>query len=129
MKPKKRKKEIEHERGSSNVFADLGVENPEEDLAKSTLIAKISRIIKSKKLTQTQVATILGVNQPRISSLLSGNLDLFSIDMLMNFLKALGQDVEITVKPKPRNRKQAHLSVYIPASIPANVIPIAAKPH
>ena len=111
MKPKKIKEEIEHERGSINVFADLGVENPEEDLAKSILIAKISRIIRSKKLTQTEVATILGVNQPRISSLLSGNLDLFSIDMLMNFLKSLGQDVEIMVKPKPSRRKQARLSV------------------
>jgi predicted XRE-type DNA-binding protein len=111
MKPKKIKEEIEHERGSGNVFADLGVENPEEDLAKSTLIAKISRIIRAKKLTQIQVAKILGVNQPRISSLLSGNLDLFSLDMLMDFLKSLGQDVEIMVRPKPSRRKQAHLSV------------------
>jgi predicted XRE-type DNA-binding protein len=107
MKPKKIKKEIEHERGSSNVFADLGVENPEEDFARCILIAKISRIIRSKKLTQTQVATILGVNQPRISSLLSGNLDLFSIDTLINFLKSLGQDIEIMVKPKPSRRKHA----------------------
>ena len=111
MKSKTIKKEIEHERGSCNVFADLGFENPEEDLVKSNLIAKISRIIKTKKLTQAKVAEILGVNQPRISSLLSGNLDLFSLDMLINFLKALGQDIEIMVKPKPSTRKQAHISV------------------
>lgn len=125
MKPKKAKKKIEHECGSSNVFADLGVENPEEDLAKSILIAKISRIIRYKKLTQTQVATILGVNQPRISSLLSGNLDLFSIDMLMNFLKSLGQDVEIMVKPKPSRRKHARLSVV--SSREMNSVPMAAS--
>src|ERR1700722_17514267 len=111
MKSKTRKKEIEHERGSCNIFADLGFENPEEDLAKSDLIAKISHIIRTKKLTQAKVAKVLGVNQPRISSLLSGNLDLFSLDMLMSFLKDLGQDIEIVVKPKPRRRKLAHLSV------------------
>ncbi len=105
------KKEIKPEKISNNVFEDLGLENPEEDLAKSNLIIEISRVIKGKKLTQTQVAKILGVNQPRISALLSGNLDLFSIDMLMNFLKILGQDIEISVKPKPKNRKHAHLSV------------------
>lgn len=105
------KKEIKPEKIRNNVFEDLGLENPEEDLAKSNLIIEISRIIRGKKLTQAKVAKILDVNQPRVSSLLSGNLDLFSIDMLMNFLKILGQDVEISVKPKPKNRKHAHLSV------------------
>lgn len=86
-------------------------ENPEEDLVKANLIAEISHLIKKKKLTQVQVAKILGVTQPRVSSLLSGNLDLFSFEMLMHFLKALGQDVAIVIKPKPSRRKQAHLSV------------------
>ena len=125
MKTKTRKKTIEHERGSCNVFADLGFENPEEDLAKSELIAKISHIIRTKKLTQVQVAEILGVNQPRVSSLLSGNLDLYSLDMLINFLKALGQDIEIMVKPKPRRRKLAHLSVV--SSSERISIPMAAR--
>lgn len=111
MRAKATRKEVEHEKGSKNVFADLGFENPEEDLAKSNLIAEISRIIRKKNLTQVQVAEILGVNQPRVSSLLSGNLDLFSIEMLMNFLKTFGQDIEIVIKPKPKRRKQAHLSV------------------
>lgn len=105
------KKEIKPDKISNNVFDDLGFENPEEDLVKSNLIIEISRVIKGKKLTQAELAKILGVNQPRISALLSGNLDLFSIDMLMNFLRILGQDVEISVKPKPKNRKHAHLSV------------------
>ena len=125
MKNKAIKKEIEHEEGSKNVFADLGFENPEEDLAKSNLIAEISRIIRKKKMTQAQVAEILAVNQPRVSSLLSGNLDLFSIEMLMNFLKSLGQDIEIVVKPKSRKRKQAHLSVVSFAG--KSSIPLAAS--
>jgi len=117
--------EIEYEKGSGNVFADLGFENPEEELAKSDLTAQISHIIKKRKLTQTQVAEILGVDQPRISSLLRGRFDLFSFDMLMQFLKVLGQDIEIVVKPKPRNRKHAHLSVV--SSSEKNSPPIAAS--
>jgi predicted XRE-type DNA-binding protein len=129
MKTKKKTqtKAIEYEESSGNVFAALGFENPEEDLAKATLIAEISHIIKKKKLTQAQVAKILGVNQPRISSLLSGNLDLFSIDMLMNFLKILGQDIKIVIMPKPRNHKHAHLSVF--SSSGRVSVPLAAKSH
>jgi predicted XRE-type DNA-binding protein len=111
MKAKEIKKETKSKKIISNVFEDLGFENPEEDLAKSNLIIEISRIIREKKLTQAQVAKILGITQPRVSSLLSGNLDLFSIDMIMNLLKILGQDIEISIKPKPKNRKHAQLSV------------------
>jgi len=126
MKAKPKKNiEIEYEESSGNIFAALGFENPEEDLAKANLIAEISHIIRKKKLTQVQVAKMLGVNQPRVSSMLSGNLDLFSMDMLMNFLKILGQDIEIVVMPKPRNRKHAHLSVV--SSSERISVPIAAK--
>lgn len=129
MKAKKKTQTeaLKYEESRGNVFAALGFENPEEDLAKANLIAEISHVIKKKKLTQAQVAKILNVNQPRISSLISGNLDLFSIDMLMNFLKILGQDVKIVIMPKPRNRKHAHLSV-ISSSERASV-PLAAKSH
>jgi len=126
-KIKKNIEEIEYEKGSGNVFADLGFENPEEELLKSDLAGEISFIIKKKKLTQAQVAKILGVNQPRISSLLRGKFDLFSVEMLMHFLQALGQDVEVVVKEKPRNRKLAHLS-FVSYSERASV-PMAARPH
>ncbi len=88
-------------------------------------LAQISCIIKRRKLTQTQVAEILGVDQPRVSSLLRGRLDLFSVEKLMHFLKALGQDIEIRIKPKPRNRKHAHLSVVSGGE--RNSLPIAAR--
>ena len=110
-KTQKNKKKIEYERGSDNVFADLGFENPEEELMKSDLTRNIALIIKKKKMTQTQVAKILGVDQPRISSLLRGRFDLFSVEMLLHFLQALGQDIKIFVEPKPRNRKLAHINV------------------
>lgn len=129
MKKKNTKQNIEYEIGSDNIFADLGLENAEEELLKSDLTVEISSLIKKKKLTQARAAKILGVDQPRISSLLRGRLDLFSIETLMHFLTALGQDIQIVVKPKPRNRKQAHLSVYIPSSSPRSIVPIAAKSY
>lgn len=127
MKNKNTKQKPEYELGSNNVFADLGFENPEEELLKSDLTAEIASHIKKRRLTQTQTAKILGIDQPRVSSLLKGRFDLFSVEMLMHFLTALGQDIQIVVKPKPRNRKHAHLSVFVPVSTSRSVVPLAAK--
>lgn len=129
MKKKKGSQKLDYEVGSENVFADLGFENAEEELLKSDLTAEIAAIIKKKRLTQTQAAKILGVDQPRISSLIKGRFDLFSVDTMMHFLTALGQDVEIVVKPKPRNRKKARLTAFIPESTTRNIVPLAAKSH
>ena len=117
-------KDIEYEKGSGNVFKDLGFENPEEELLKSDLTGEIAYIIRKRKLTQKQVAIILGVHQPRISTLLKGNFDLFSVEKLMHFLQLLGKDIDIVVKDKPRNRKVARLNV---VSSERAYIPIAAR--
>lgn len=127
MKKKSVEQKLDYEVGSSNVFADLGLEHAEDELLKSDLTSEISNLIKKKKLTQIQAAKILGVDQPRISSLIRGRFDLFSIETLMHFLTALGQDIQIVVKPKPRNRKQAHLSVYIPTPASRNSVPLIAE--
>ena len=92
---------------SGNVFADLGLSNPEERLLKAELIRKISEIITNLNLTQVQAAEILGIDQPKISLLIRGRLSGFSTDRLIAYLNKLGSDVEITVKPKPENRKFA----------------------
>lgn len=84
-KAPKRTEKIDYEVGSENVFADLGFDNPEEEIIKSDLTAEIAQIIKKKKLTQDQVAKIVGVDQPRVSSLLRGKLDLFSVESLIHF--------------------------------------------
>jgi predicted XRE-type DNA-binding protein len=86
-----------------NVFADLGVQNPKEYLAKSKLAAQILRIVQSRRLTQTNAAKLLGITQPKVSALLNGRLDGFSTDRLFRFLNNLGCDVQITVS-KPRTR-------------------------
>ena len=96
---KKKYKGIEYEEGSDNVFADLGIPNPEEALAKSQLVWEISKIIKKRKLTQAKVAKILKIKQPKVSLLLRGYLKSFSLERLLRFLNDLGQDVYISVKP------------------------------
>jgi predicted XRE-type DNA-binding protein len=103
--------EKKFERSSGNVFADLNLPNPEELLAKSELAQKISQIIKKKKLTQEQAALALGIDQPKISALISGKLSGFSLERLFRFLNKLGQDVTINVKPKARARKMGCVSV------------------
>lgn len=96
---------------SGNVFADLGVENPEEVLAKAKLARAISMIITRRHLTQTQAAVILGIDQPKVSSLMRGRLAGFAIDRLLRFLLALDRDIEILIKTKPRTRSRGRLDV------------------
>ena len=90
------------EPSSGNVFADLGLKNPEELLAKAQIVQRISDVIAERKLTQLRAAKLLGIDQPKISALLRGKLDGFSIDRLFRFLNALGRDVEITIRPAQR---------------------------
>ncbi len=99
------------EESSGNVFADLGFPNAEEALAKSRLAQGIAEIIEKRHLTQVQAAARLGIDQPKVPKLLRGQLREFSTDRLFRFLTALGQDVEIVIKPKPRSRRQATVSV------------------
>jgi predicted XRE-type DNA-binding protein len=91
------------ERGSGNVFADLGLANPEQEQLKAHLTLQIYRLIKARKLTQTQAGKIIGVAQPQVSLLMRNRSGNFSVERLMSFLTAFGHDVEITVRP---TRKQ-----------------------
>lgn len=119
--------EIESEISSGNVFADLGIENPEEELTKAKLVLEIEKIIKKKKLNQIQAAKIMGINQPKVSALIRRKLDGFSVERLIHFLNALGQDIDIIVRPKPRNRKQAIINVFHESDFCHSSTPLAAK--
>lgn len=88
------------EPGSGNVFADLGFSNPDLALAKAELVQRIRDLIGERKLTQTQAAKLLGLDQPKVSALVRGRAQGYSLDRLFRFLTALGQRVEITVRPK-----------------------------
>lgn len=94
-------------RGSGNIFRDLGLADADVLQAKADLVFKISAIIEKRGLSQVEAAELLGVNQPKISALLRGHLDGFSIERIMRFLAALDQKVEINVRPKHRREKAA----------------------
>lgn len=103
--------EIKVQPSSGNVFADLGLPNPEDRLVKAELASKISSAIEQKKLTQIEAAELLGIDQPKVSALTRGRLSGFSTARLLRFLNALGNDIEIVVKPKPENRSEAKITV------------------
>ena len=96
---------------TGNVFADLDLPEPNEALAKAELAQKIVAIVQGRRLTQTAAAAILGVDQPKVSALMRGQLSGFSIERLLRFLLLLGRDVEINVKPRPRSRSHSRLLV------------------
>jgi predicted XRE-type DNA-binding protein len=97
--------------GSGNVFADLGLPDAEESLAKAELASRINEAIRERRLTQTAAAEVLGVDQPKVSRLQRGYLTNFSVERLMHFLTLLGRDVEIVVRPVPRTRRIGRVRV------------------
>jgi predicted XRE-type DNA-binding protein len=88
--------------GSDNVFADLGFANPEEELLKAKLVRKIRDILKRRKLTQAKAATLLGLKQPDVSSLVTGRVGKFSIERLVRCLDRLDYKVDLVVRQKAR---------------------------
>ena len=87
------------------MFEDLGfsAEEAENLKVRSTLMASIRRIIETDGLTQEAAADLFGVTQPRVSDLVRGKIELFSIDALVNMLAAAGHQVRVSVaRGKPR---------------------------
>ena len=108
---KKREARIPVTAGSGNVFADIGLPEADEELTKAQLASHIRQAIRRRRLTQVAAATHMGIDQPKVSALLNGRLANFSSDRLMRLLTALGQDVEITVRAKPRSRAHGRIRV------------------
>lgn len=101
--------DIEVQASSGNIFADLSLENADELLVKAELAHRISSIITAQQMAQTEAAEVLGIDQPKISALINGKLAGFSTARLFRFLNALGQDVEIAVKPKSLSQAQTRV--------------------
>src|SRR5438128_11454932 len=102
---------IQVEVGSGNVFADLGLPNPDLALAKAELVQRIRHLIAERKLTQAKAAELLGLDQPKVSALVRGRVEGYSIDRLFRFLNALGQRVEITIRPRKEKTKAPTVTV------------------
>lgn len=93
------------------MFADLRLPGAEELKAKSDLVIEIVRIMEDRGLKQAEAAEIMGIDQPKVSALVHGKIDGFSMERLYRFLNALGRDIEIVVTPKAEGRREATLKV------------------
>jgi predicted XRE-type DNA-binding protein len=98
-------------RGTGNVFADLGFPDAAERQARLRLAYALNQELEARKISQADAAKVLGVTQPKVSALRRYKLEGFSVERLMNLLTALGQDVEIVIRRKPRSRRAARISV------------------
>ncbi len=98
------------ERGSGNVFADLGLPDADAHLLKADLVARIDRIVRERGLKQVETAKLLGLSQPDVSRLLRGNFREYSMERLLRLLTALGQDVNIVIR-ESRSEQPGRLSV------------------
>ena len=106
----KKNASVKIERGSGNVFADLGLPDANDRLAKAELAHEICMLIEAEGLTQTQAADRLGIDQPKVSMLMRGRLKDFSTERLMRFIVMLGRDVVIGIR-EPEDRRNPSLRV------------------
>src|SRR5260221_10315206 len=104
-------KPVQIERGSGNVFADLGLPHPDLALAKAELVQRIRGLMAERKLTPAKAAKLLGIDQQNVSALVRGRVEGYSIDRLFRFLNALGQHVEISVQPNSSKTNSSALVV------------------
>lgn len=101
---------VKIERGSGNVFADLGLPDADAHLLKAELVARIDRIIRKRGLKQVEAARMLGLSQPDVSRLLRGDFTEYSMERLLRLLTKLGRDVDIVIREN-RSARQGRLRV------------------
>src|SRR5438270_32410 len=87
------------EPGCGNVFADLGIENAELALVKAKLVQRIRALIAKRKLSDAKASELLGLDRSSIAALIRGRVESYTIDDLFRLLNALGQRVEISIRP------------------------------
>ncbi|HEY3579990.1 MAG TPA: helix-turn-helix transcriptional regulator [Pyrinomonadaceae bacterium] len=117
LKPPKTRKAGSHrekvQTSSGNVFTDLGFADSEERLLKAKLASKIAQLIAERRWTQSQTAERIGLDQPKVSRLLRGQLSGFSVDRLFAVLNRLGHSVEVRISAKARAPEKSHIRVTI----------------
>lgn len=111
-----KKTRIKMEVGSGNIFADLGLPDAEEMLLKSQIVVTLHRLIKARKLTQTEAAKRIGIGQPDLSNVLRGRFRGYSAERLMRMLTAFDQDIEITVRPRRGKSKDGGRITFNPVA-------------
>jgi len=91
-------------RSGGNVFEDLGLPDAPDLLRKAELVRDIAEIIRRRGLAQAEAAREMGIDQPKVSALLRGRFEGYTIDRLIRFLDALNYEVRLSVRPKLRPR-------------------------
>jgi len=99
--------DIEVTEGSGNIFADIGLPDAEDHKLKSQIVIHMKLLMKAQGLRQAEAARRMNIAQPNLSRLLRGHFRGTSIAKLLFMLNALGQDVEISVKPKAAKTREA----------------------
>lgn len=99
------------EKGSTNVYADLGYSDADEMLVKAQLVTKIREIIKANGWTQQEAAGVIGMTQPKLSSVLHGQFRGVSEAKLMECLTRLGRRVQIVIGPARKSNNVGHVEV------------------
>jgi predicted XRE-type DNA-binding protein len=112
---RKEKVMIEIEKGSGNVYADLGAPDAAEMYVKAQLAAKIGEIIKARRWTQQRAADVLGISQPKLSQLMRGQFRGVSEAKMLELLARLGRNVQIVVGPARRSNKPGRVEVVFAA--------------
>jgi predicted XRE-type DNA-binding protein len=97
------KNDLKVKRSNGNIFADLGLPDAEKLRIKAQIVAAIGNQIRHQGLTQMAAAERMGVKQPDVSKLMDGRFEGFSMERLLGFLLALGNDVTIGVEPANEN--------------------------
>jgi predicted XRE-type DNA-binding protein len=105
----KRRKSIEFEVGSGNVFADLGLKDADQLLARAQIGFHVFKILEGKRLKQREIAKVLGIAQPDVSHLMNGHFSRFTADKLLDFLKRL--DRKVTIEVSPRHKGEPYQQV------------------
>jgi predicted XRE-type DNA-binding protein len=98
----KRRKPIEFEEGSGNVYADLALNDADQLLSRAQIGFHVFKILEAKKLKQREIAEVLGIAQPDVSHLMNGHFSRFTTDKLLDFLKRLDRKVTIEVSPRQK---------------------------
>ena len=97
-------KKVKLSRSSGNVFRDLGFSPEEAEYLKvrAEMMLNLQKVIRARGLKQAEAAELLGVTQPRVSDLMRGRIDLFSIDTLIDMLARLGVRAKLVLQPSRR---------------------------
>jgi predicted XRE-type DNA-binding protein len=113
VNPHNSEEKIEFEMSSGNVFADIGLDRPEEMQLKSELVRQINNIIKTQKLDKDRTIEALDIDEEIRSNLTTGRLTKLTIEQLFRYLNILGRDLEIVLKPTAASRDRGNLKVTV----------------